>query len=545
MPSLRERAVTAIASLRSRPEAGAIKDGLELLKPLRDARDFGRLGDLSEALSRLVPENALVRAYYAQSLIDTGRATAALDVLHSALRLPGLAVDTGDELWGLIGRANKQIYIDSVDRTAEAVRAAINAAVQGYDVPFKRSSSRVWHAINLAAVLHAARRGGVELEASKGLDGAIIARGILVQLDNSKQTDRDGWWSATKAEAHVALGEWAEAEAAIRNYVNDPSIPVFYIASTLRQLREVWEIHRDGPEGAGLLQLLEARLASLADSTLELSPEHVRLMRAQDEPTQAQTERVLGNTDAQPIRWYRNALDCAASVAAVRMRFGARFGTAFAVAAADFGLATDETLVLTNFHVVNREGVAKAEKPGSVEIAFEAAAQSGLGPYPVAEVVAESPLQGGLDYALLRLAAGSELPAPLRITRDLPSLDGRARVGVIGHPNQNEIQLALQDNHLLEHEGPPNGTPPVARRVRVHYHTPTSKGSSGSPVFDETWQVIALHHAGSKFDPLASELGLSRLNGNPELYSANEGIWIGSIADDVAAQLAQRRPTSP
>jgi hypothetical protein len=219
------------------------------------------------------------------------------------------------------------------------------------------------------------------------------------------------------------------------------------------------------------------------------------------------------------------------------MKFGARFGTAFAVSASDFGLASGETLVLTNFHVVNRNGLSRAEKPGSVEVAFEAAGESGLGPYPVAEVVAESPLDGGLDYTLLRLAPGSQLPEPLPITRDLPSLQGRARVAVIGHPNQNEIHLALQDNHLLDHEGAPGGTPPLASRVRVHYHTPTSKGSSGSPVFDVTWQVIALHHAGAKFDPLSSELGLQRLNGRTELYSANEGIWVGSIADDVAKQL--------
>jgi len=539
MLSVRERAVAVLARLRSRPDAAAIEEGRALLRPLRDARDFGRLGDLAEALARLVPKDASVRAYYAQSLIDTGRASVAIDVLHSALRIDGVAVPVADELWGLIGRANKQIYTDATDRTVDAVRSAVNLAVEAYRVPFERNSSQFWHAINLVAVLHAARRGGVRPEQGRGLDETRIAQGILSELDKKPKDERDSWWSATKAEAHVALREWTQAELAIRAYVTDPTIPVFNIASTLRQLREVWEIHRDGPEGAGLLQLLEARLASLDDSTLELRPEHVREMLAQDEPTEAQRERVLGNVDAQPIRWYRNALACAASVASMRMKFGARFGTAFAVAAADFGLPTDETLVLTNFHVVNRDGAAKGEKPGSVEVAFEAAGESGLGPYPIAEIVAESPLQGGLDYTLLRLAPGSKLPAPLRTTRDLPSLDSQARVGVIGHPNQNEIHLALQDNHLLDHEGPPSGKPPVTNRVRVHYHTPTSKGSSGSPVFDVTWQVIALHHAGARFDPLASELGLRRLNGSNELYSANEGIWIGSILDDVARQ--QRR----
>jgi hypothetical protein len=540
MSSLSARAQTIIARLRSRGSASAEQAGIALLKELRDQREFGWLGELAEALSRVAPKNAAFRVPYAQSLIETGRSSAAIDVLRSALRLPDVDDSTADELWGFIGRANKQIYIDAADRSTEAVRSAINDALEAYRIPFERNRKKHWHAINLAAVLHAARRGGASPAHAKGLDGDAIARGVITELEREPLEKRNSWWSATKGEAHVALGEWELAEVAIREYVTDPKVPVFNIASTLRQLREVWEIHRDSQEGAALLQLLEARLAGMRGATLELRPEHVRTMRTLDEPTASQRERVLGSADAQPIRWYRAALDRAASVAAVRMKSGARFGTAFAVAAADFGLASDDILVLTNFHVVNRAGASGAEKPDGVEIVFEAAGCSGFGPYGIADTLAESPFSGGLDYTLLRLAPGAQLPAPLHTTLDLPALDGRARVGVIGHPNQNELHLALQDNELLDHEGPPNGSPPVPARIRVHYFTPTSKGNSGSPVFDVTWQVIALHHAGGKHDPLRSELGLRQLNGKSELYSANEGIWIGSIRADAVSQLQAR-----
>jgi V8-like Glu-specific endopeptidase len=96
-------------------------------------------------------------------------------------------------------------------------------------------------------------------------------------------------------------------------------------------------------------------------------------------------------------------------------------------------------------------------------------------------------------------------------------------VYVIGYPGGRELAFSFQDNELLDHEGPPAGTPPIAGVVRLHYRAPTEGGSSGSPVFNEMWDVIGLHHLGGK-------LGVSRLNGKPGTYAATEGIWIRSIA---------------
>jgi hypothetical protein len=54
----------------------------------------------------------------------------------------------------------------------------------------------------------------------------------------------------------------------------------------------------------------------------------------------------------------------------------------------------------------------------------------------------------------------------------------------------------------------------------LHYRTPTDPGSSGSPVFNPDWDVIALHHAGTSTTP--------RLHGDGE-YEANEGISMVAI----------------
>lgn len=535
MQPLGDTADDFLARVRSRgARSEDVTDGVALLERLKQARDFGRLGDLAEALAREAPDNAQVRGLYAQALIETGRSAAAIAVLEAAL---ARSSDAGAraELSGLLGRANKQIFMDAADRSSDAARAALEAAVEAYRAPFTLDPRKYWHGINLAAVIHAAQRAGIERPPE--LDPDAIARKVLDVLDELPPAERDAWWSATKGEAHLALGHWSEAEQAYRTYVEDALSAPFNFASTLRQLRDVWEIHRQ-PRGAGLLQLLEARLAELHDVPLRLRPAHVRTMRGCAEPSSEQRERVLGDINAQPLRWYRQALDCAASVAAVRHIAGKRFGTAFAVRASDVGWPSDETLVLTNYHVVNRDGAEGGNRCGDAEIVFEAAAQQGLGPYTIAGVVAESPLTGGLDYALLRLDTPADLPPPIPVTLNLPLLGSEppSRVSIIGHPDADELHLALEDNRLLDHEGDPDGAPPDRARRRVHYFTPTSKGNSGSPVFDVSWRVIALHHFGARYAPLASQLGLPRLNGKAGTYSANEGIWIGSVRADVASK---------
>jgi V8-like Glu-specific endopeptidase len=64
----------------------------------------------------------------------------------------------------------------------------------------------------------------------------------------------------------------------------------------------------------------------------------------------------------------------------------------------------------------------------------------------------------------------------------------------------------------------------------VHYRTPTEPGSSGSPVFDDQWRLVAIHHKGSS--------NLPKLNGKPGTYEANEGINILAIADAVGRELS-------
>jgi Trypsin-like peptidase domain len=86
--------------------------------------------------------------------------------------------------------------------------------------------------------------------------------------------------------------------------------------------------------------------------------------------------------------------------------------------------------------------------------------------------------------------------------------DPSHRLYIIGHPLGGQLSFSIQDNLLLDHEGPPGGIPGLAGRVLLHYRTPTEPGSSGSPVFEPVgWRVIALHHAGGADNAPAERAG--------------------------------------
>jgi V8-like Glu-specific endopeptidase len=58
-------------------------------------------------------------------------------------------------------------------------------------------------------------------------------------------------------------------------------------------------------------------------------------------------------------------------------------------------------------------------------------------------------------------------------------------VTIIQHPSGGPKQIALNENRVTN-----------IYRHYLQYTTDTLPGSSGSPVFNDDWKVVALHHAG-------------------------------------------------
>jgi V8-like Glu-specific endopeptidase len=79
------------------------------------------------------------------------------------------------------------------------------------------------------------------------------------------------------------------------------------------------------------------------------------------------------------------------------------------------------------------------------------------------------------------------------------------------HPDGKPLKLAIDTESVIGVN---------TNRTRVRYATNTEAGSSGSPVFDLDWNLVALHHLG---DPAYD---------HPATY--NQGVPIDKIRDRLA-----------
>ena len=460
----------------------------------------------------------------------------------SSQRSPGLDRSHKEhaDLRGILGRAYKDMFLAAIaqEQIAVATRHA-QAAFDAYYTTYREKPDiRYYQGINAAALIQLAQYEEIELEAAPDLKS--LARDLVVALEGL-DAQIDPWVEATLAEAHIPLGDWDQVEAHCGAYYAHPLITPFQLNGTLRQFRDVWRLERRGRRGREVLAMLTAGVLWRAqetggDENVSVSPGAERLP---DDIDEASLEKVLGHDGLQTYEWLKTGFERAKSVAAVLTRAERRIGTSFVIDPKDLGLAEPgdgQVCLMTNYHVLNCDGVGNAlslnDQP---KVRFEGSdtETERKKAYKVRKILFQSQLgAGGLDCTIFTIdgKGGTFAPIPFE-PEGLPSLAETPlpRVYLVGYPLGGEMQFSLQDNRLLDHEGPPDGTPPLPQRVRVHYFAPTEPGNSGSPVFDETWTCIALHHAGLKDDPGAGKKGLQRLNGVDEHYSANEGIWIGSI----------------
>jgi endonuclease G len=123
-----------------------------------------------------------------------------------------------------------------------------------------------------------------------------------------------------------------------------------------------------------------------------------------------------------------------------------------------------------------------------------------------------------LDYTIVAVDESSDVVslsqwAPLVMNHNAPVFLGDL-VYIIQHPAAGPKKIAIGTNAVVGRWDP-----------RIFYLTDTLPGSSGSPVLNENWEVIALHHAG----------GNVVVSPRNDRRYVNEGILISQIRIDLGS----------
>lgn len=199
-------------------------------------------------------------------------------------------------------------------------------------------------------------------------------------------------------------------------------------------------------------------------------------------------ERILGTNDLVDVVYLKRALNAAAGICRLIIRddWGREigYGTGFKVSS---------RLILTNQHVltdIERAANALAEFDYELDLLGNPKSVTRFRLSPQ-KYFLSSPYQE-LDFALV--AIEEEPVFGLKRLSDYPVLPLIGQLGkinpgefvtVVQHPGGQPKQIALRENELLKIE-----------HQFLLYQSDTAQGSSGSPLFNDSWQVVGLHHSG-------------------------------------------------
>lgn len=243
-------------------------------------------------------------------------------------------------------------------------------------------------------------------------------------------------------------------------------------------------------------------------------------------------ERVLGTNDLMGVAFLERGLQMARSVGRIWVGVaGGRpmgYGTGFLVS---------PRLLMTNHHVLGDRSVARTS---FVEFDYQVGLNGAVLPTTTFAFDPDECFfaDEDLDYAVVAVRSAGTEGRQLSGFGWNPLIEeeGKAIVAqwlnLIQHPNGETKQLGVRENQLLD----------VLDNF-LHYETDTAPGSSGSPVYNDRWEVVALHHSGvwatnPAGQPLAidgrvwrEEMGEHRIK-----WIANEGARISKIVAHLRRQ---------
>ena len=245
-----------------------------------------------------------------------------------------------------------------------------------------------------------------------------------------------------------------------------------------------------------------------------LSPDIDAISKWEDISDDTLEVLTMGRSTLLPVNFLAKGVQTSKAVGKVEIKVGSnRFnvGTGFL-----FKLENDDDLFfMTNYHVINsKTDIDKTKVIFDFEldiygesIPSKSFKIDGNGPWYCSEVQE-------YDTTVFKLIdEQQELTKYGYIELKEIGIDKNDFVNIIQHPGGEMKQISLYHNVVTNTDG----------RV-VQYLTDTLKGSSGSPVFNSDWEVVALHHSGNVSKPEEPRLPYGA-------KSRNEGIFINKIID--------------
>jgi endonuclease G, mitochondrial len=227
-------------------------------------------------------------------------------------------------------------------------------------------------------------------------------------------------------------------------------------------------------------------------------------------------ERIFQANNLLPIAYLEQGTKVAQSIGRVVIKHRDRttrgYGTGFLVS---------PQLLLTNNHVLpDSDTAANSQIEFNYQTAFGGTTQSptAFDLDPATFFVTDK----RLDYSLVAVTSQSASGLALGQFGWLPLIAAQGKiilgefVNIIQHPNGERKQIAMRENVLID-----------VLTDFLQYQTDTAPGSSGSPVFNDQWEVVALHHS-----------GVPKRNQQNQILALNGQVWQEQDGDQQIAWLA-------